>query len=272
LMLKYKPDFTPQGKFYRSPWGDKLPSVSTVLAAIDELEKGPPYGLIKWREAEVAAGRDPGEAAVRGTKVHTFAEEYSMGFAPVVDEAVEPWIKQLKPALDKLYKELGGVTHREQFCRGSWYAGQFDQATFRLDGPSTIIDFKTIGKPTPETHPADLADRLVKYRKKVDAFRSGSHESAIKAFRQLRGYAAAWGEENAIKHFNLIVVGITPDECFLLRQSTTTKKAIKEWDAYKPLYYEALERRKTREAERLQKTKETALAEALRIHEMGDFT
>lgn len=263
------PEFTKGGKFYPTNNGERLPSVSTVLAALDELANGgPPYALIKWREKEIAAGRDPGAAANRGKKVHQFAEDYSLGLVPEFDEEVKPWVQQLEPLLELIYRQYGGPTHREQYCQARWYAGQLDQAILRLDSRSTILDFKTIGKPLEEDHPDSFEAELSKFTRKVAGWKSGSHPGVKKAFDQLKGYAAAWGDLHRLKEVNLLVVGITPDEAFVVSKVAGVQACVREWDSYEPLYHRAIEARAQRKLEQERKAQESALEEAARVSRM----
>jgi hypothetical protein len=126
-----------------------------------------------------------------------------------------------------------------------------------------ILDFKTIGKPTAlEYGEAELGLAVEKYQKKVSAYKAGDHQSAIRALRQLRGYAAAWGGQNGFSKVQTIVLGITPDESFKIEQTVTVPDCVAEWDAMKPVYEQAVLARDERRRAWQEKELSKALQEA----------
>ena len=72
---------SPSGRFYKTPEGLFLPSVTTILAQI------PNPGLDAWRKAvgEEKATEIGRKAAARGTKLHQFSEDYLNQLDPKLD-------------------------------------------------------------------------------------------------------------------------------------------------------------------------------------------
>lgn len=89
---------TPSGRFYKTPEGLFLPSVTTVLATI------PNPGLDAWREAvgEERATEIGRKAAARGTKLHQFCEDYLNELNPKLDAFDKFAYNGLVPELDRI--------------------------------------------------------------------------------------------------------------------------------------------------------------------------
>ena len=133
-------DTTENGRFYTTPSGQILPSITTVLSVKNK------SGLDAWRKrvGEEEANRIMNQAALRGTAVHQLAEDYvnnekdwSKGAMP----ANLFTFNTIKPLLDKhlnnvwiqeapLYSERLSVAGRVD-CIAEW------------DGVLSIIDYKT---------------------------------------------------------------------------------------------------------------------------------
>lgn len=133
-------DTTENGRFYTTPSGQILPSITTVLSVKNK------SGLDAWRKrvGEEEANRIMNQAALRGTAVHQLAEDYvnnekdwSKGAMP----ANLFTFNTIKPLLDKhlnnvwiqeapLYSEKLSVAGRVD-CIAEW------------DGVLSIIDYKT---------------------------------------------------------------------------------------------------------------------------------
>jgi genome maintenance exonuclease 1 len=134
-------------RFYISPKGTKLPSVTTFLSHFkgDSIEK--------WRKkvGEEEANKISARASRRGTKFHSLMESYISNQEGFLDDKVMPDMKhafnQFLPILDRvdnvhyletmLYSEILGL------------AGQVD-CIAEYDGIPSIIDFKTSLKPKKE--------------------------------------------------------------------------------------------------------------------------
>ena len=133
-------DTTENGRFYTTPSGQILPSITTVLSVKNK------SGLDAWRKrvGEEEANRIMNQAALRGTAVHQLAEDYvnnekdwSKGAMP----ANLFTFNTIKPLLDKhlnnvwiqeapLYSEKLSVAGRVD-CIAEW------------NGVLSIIDYKT---------------------------------------------------------------------------------------------------------------------------------
>jgi genome maintenance exonuclease 1 len=134
-------------RFYISPKGTKLPSVTTFLSHF----KGD--SIAKWRKkvGEEEANKISARASRRGTKFHSLMESYISNQEGFLDDKVMPDMKhafnQFLPILDRvdnvhyletmLYSEILGL------------AGQVD-CIAEYDGIPSIIDFKTSLKPKKE--------------------------------------------------------------------------------------------------------------------------
>ena len=134
-------------RYYVSPNGTKLPSVTTFLSHF----KGD--SIQKWRKkvGEEEANKISGRASRRGTKFHSLMESYISNQEGFLNEDVMPDMvhafNQFVPILDRvdnvhyletmLYSETLGL------------AGQVD-CIAEFDGVPSIIDFKTSLKPKKE--------------------------------------------------------------------------------------------------------------------------
>ena len=142
-------DTTENGRFYTTPSGQILPSITTVLSVQNK------SGLDAWRKrvGEEEANRVMNQASLRGTAVHQLAEDYvnnekdwSKGAMP----ANVFTFNTIKPLLDKhldnvwiqeapLYSEKLSVAGRVD-CIAEW------------DGVLSIIDYKTSKRPKPRKY------------------------------------------------------------------------------------------------------------------------
>ena len=134
-------------RYYISPNGTKLPSVTTFLSHFkgDSIQKG------RKKVGEEEANKISARASRRGTKFHSLMESYISNQEGFIDEDVMPDMvhafNQFVPILDKvdnvhyletmLYSETLGL------------AGQVD-CIAEYDGIPSVIDFKTSLKPKRE--------------------------------------------------------------------------------------------------------------------------
>jgi genome maintenance exonuclease 1 len=130
-------------RYYISPQGKRLPSVTTFLGHFKK------ESIMAWRKkvGEEEANRISGQAARRGTKFHSLMESYLGNEQNFLTEDIMPDMKQafhdMVPTLDRidnihyietmLYSEILGL------------AGQVD-CIAEFDGVPSIIDFKTSNK------------------------------------------------------------------------------------------------------------------------------
>lgn len=137
-------DTTENGRFYTTPSGQILPSITTVLSVKNK------SGLDAWRKrvGEEEANRVMNQAALRGTAVHQLAEDYVNNEKDWKKGAMPANLftfNTIKPLLDKhlnnvwiqeapLYSEKLSVAGRVD-CIAEW------------DGVLSIIDYKTSKRP-----------------------------------------------------------------------------------------------------------------------------
>lgn len=137
-------DTTENGRFYTTPSGQILPSITTVLSVKNK------SGLDAWRKrvGEEEANRVMNQAALRGTAVHQLAEDYVNNESDWKKGAMPANLftfNTIKPLLDKhlnnvwiqeapLYSEKLSVAGRVD-CIAEW------------DGVLSIIDYKTSKRP-----------------------------------------------------------------------------------------------------------------------------
>ena len=128
----------PDGKrYYVTPSGNKLPSVTTVIGAQKKEE------ILKWRKkvGEEAANKISKEASSRGTNVHTLCERYLNNdkLGNIMPDAKEMF-HSLVPLLDK----IDNIHYQEQalWSEQLGLAGRVD-CIAEYDGVLSVIDFKT---------------------------------------------------------------------------------------------------------------------------------
>jgi len=131
----------PDGKrYYTTPDGVKLPSVTTVIGAKKK------EAIMKWRKrvGEEEANRVSRKATSRGTNVHTLCERYlnNEELGTIMPDAKEMFLP-LKPLLNR----INNIHYQE--C-ALWsvqlgLAGRVD-CIGEFDGVLSVIDFKTSKK------------------------------------------------------------------------------------------------------------------------------
>jgi genome maintenance exonuclease 1 len=128
----------PDGKrYYTTPEGDRLPSVTTVIGA-----KGK-EAIMEWRKrvGSEEANRISKQASGRGTNVHSLCERYlnNQPLGKIMPDALEMFLT-LKPILNR----INNIHYQE--C-ALWsvklgLAGRVD-CIAEFDGVLSVIDFKT---------------------------------------------------------------------------------------------------------------------------------
>ena len=130
-------------RYYISPSGKKLPSVTTVLGHFKKKQ------ISEWRArvGEEQANRISTRAATRGTKFHNMMEKYLLNDNTLF-ENVLPDMKQafhdVKDAIDKI--DNIHYIEGQMFSERLGLAGRTD-CIGEYDGVLSIIDFKTSLKP-----------------------------------------------------------------------------------------------------------------------------
>ena len=132
----------PDGKrYYTTPDGHKLPSVTTVIGA-----KGK-KAIMEWRKrvGEEEANKISRKASSRGTNVHTLCERYlnNETLGDIMPDAKEMFFP-LKPLLNRInnihYQECALWSVKLEMAGRVDCIGEFD-------GVLSVIDFKTSKRP-----------------------------------------------------------------------------------------------------------------------------
>jgi len=124
-------------RYYVTPEGEKLPSVTTVLGAMKKAE------IMAWRKrvGEEAANAISRKAAGRGTNVHTLCERYlnNEKLGNIMPDAKEMFT-DLVPYLDN----IDNIWYQEQalWSHQLGLAGRVD-CIAEYEGKLSVIDFKT---------------------------------------------------------------------------------------------------------------------------------
>lgn len=135
-----KSETFPDGKrYYVTPDGHKLPSVTTVVGAQKK------QSIMEWRArvGEVEANRISKQATSRGTNVHTICENYLNNkqdyMSGIMPDAVEFFLP-IKPYLNK----INNIHYQEQalWSLQLGLAGRVD-CIAEYEGELSVIDFKT---------------------------------------------------------------------------------------------------------------------------------
>ena len=152
-------------RFYSTPTGEKLPSVTTILSATMPQEKLD--GLQKWRDAvgHQKAQTITTEAAGVGTVMHKLLEEHTLGLSKqpgtnMVQKIAYPMAQKIiNEGLIHL-NELWGVEIPLYFP--GLYAGSTDGAGL-WKGNEAIFDYKQTNKPKKDEYVEDYKMQLTAY-------------------------------------------------------------------------------------------------------------
>lgn len=133
----------PDGKrYYMTPDGKKLPSVTTVVGAQKK------QAIMEWRKrvGEEVANKISKQATSRGTNVHTLCEHY-LNNEPKPPGVVMPDAKEMFISLKPLLDKINNIHYQEV---GLWstqlgLAGRVD-CIGEYEGVLSVIDFKTSKK------------------------------------------------------------------------------------------------------------------------------
>ena len=168
--FQYQPlareDGGPEGRKYVDPYGNKLPSVTTILDKTKSEESK--KALEAWRRSvgEKKAAEITKEAAFRGTLMHSFLERYLKGENPIPgtnfyhkqsSKMAEVILENyLRPFLD----EVWGL--EDNLYYPDLYAGTTDVLGVYQGVPS-IVDFKQTNQPKTDERVVDYKTQLVAY-------------------------------------------------------------------------------------------------------------
>jgi ATP-dependent exoDNAse (exonuclease V) beta subunit len=137
-------EMTNEGRFYITPSGQRYPSITTVLSAMQSAEKKQVLANWKARVGEAEANKVSRQATSRGTGMHTICENYTMNMAMPyrgqMPTAIEMF-KKVRPVLDE---RVGTIYANEiaLFSDTLRTAGRSDMVA-QFDGIRSIVDFKT---------------------------------------------------------------------------------------------------------------------------------
>lgn len=153
-------------RLYATPDGFKVPSVTTILDKTKPAESR--IALANWRKnvGEKKAQEIVTEAANRGTRMHTFLENYIKG--EVLKETVSnPYAQQsltmAKIVIDKGFPKINEVWGSEvPLYFPELYAGTTDCCGIH-DGDESILDFKQTNKPKKLEYIGDYFLQLTAY-------------------------------------------------------------------------------------------------------------
>ena len=134
--------FTDGKRYYTTPDGVRLPSVTTVLGARKK------QAILEWRRrvGEEVANKISKQATSRGTNVHTLCEKYLDNdpkyLLKAMPDALEMF-KSIKPFLNK----INNIHYQEQALWSTkiGMAGRVD-CIGEYEGVLSVIDFKTSKK------------------------------------------------------------------------------------------------------------------------------
>jgi len=129
-------------RYYTSPSGKRLPSVTTVVGAMKK------QAIMEWRNrvGEVEANRVSKLATGRGNRVHDLAERY------LKNEKIE-WVREMPDAVEMFrtliphIQKINNIHYIEQalWSERIGMAGRVDLIA-EWDGVLSVIDFKTSKK------------------------------------------------------------------------------------------------------------------------------
>lgn len=130
----------PEGRVYETPSGNRYPSVTTITGQISK------HHIEAWRAkvGNTVADRISKQAADRGTRIHSYCENFLLNNPFNTDMFdVEMW-NTLVPVIDKIdnIHALEAMLYSDQLRM----AGTVD-CIGEFDGSLSIIDFKTSKRP-----------------------------------------------------------------------------------------------------------------------------
>ena len=138
-------------RLYQNPYGDPVPSVTTILSATQPAEKR--QALANWRKR---VGKDEAQrvtttAANRGTVMHNILEHWALGEYETYNPGNNMVHQQAKAmaqvVVDNIENDVEEIWGTEvNLCAANLYAGTTDLVGI-YKGKPTIMDFKQTNKP-----------------------------------------------------------------------------------------------------------------------------
>ena len=159
---------------------EKLPSVTTILAATESDEKREAISRWKAKVGEIQAERVKNTAATRGTAMHTYLEHYiaGQGLLDLTEEGVEAQ-RMAKVVVDKGLMDLSEIWGSEcVLYYPELYAGQSDLCGI-YQGRESIVDFKQSNKPKREEYIGDYYLQLAAYATAHDCIYNTKIEQGV---------------------------------------------------------------------------------------------
>ena len=133
-------------RLYNNPWGEPVPSVTTILDKTKPKEKREALNNWKKRVGEAEAQRIVTEAANVGTQMHNMLEAWAKNEEYVGESTIQSRMmadtvkKNVEPYLDEVWGS------EVNLCYPGLYAGTTDLVGV-YKGKPTIMDFKQTNKP-----------------------------------------------------------------------------------------------------------------------------
>jgi genome maintenance exonuclease 1 len=192
---------------YENPWGDPVPSVTTILSATHPAEKR--AALANWRKrvGTEEAQRVTTTAANRGTVMHNILEHWALGqydtYNPgnnIVHQQAKAMAAEVIKNIEPDIQEIWGT--EVMLCLPQLYAGTTDLVGM-YKGKQTIMDFKQTNKP--------------KKKEWIDDY-----------FMQGAAYALAHNEMYETKIENIAIFMCSGDLQFQLFESEASE--FKDWE------------------------------------------
>ena len=138
-------------RLYENPYGDPVPSVTTILSATQPAEKR--QALANWRKrvGTEEAQRITTTAANRGTVMHNILEHWALGEYETYNPGNNIVHRQAKAmaqvVIENIENDIDEIWGTEvNLCAANLYAGTTDLVGM-YKGKPTIMDFKQTNKP-----------------------------------------------------------------------------------------------------------------------------
>ena len=138
-------------RLYENPYGDPVPSVTTILSATQPAEKRKALAAWRKRVGDEEAQRITTTAANRGTVMHNILEHWALGEYETYNPGnniVHRQAKEMaKVVIENIENDIDEIWGTEvNLCAANLYAGTTDLVGM-YKGKPTIMDFKQTNKP-----------------------------------------------------------------------------------------------------------------------------
>lgn len=138
-------------RLYENPYGDPVPSVTTILSATQPAEKRQALAAWRKRVGDEEAQRITTTAANRGTVMHNILEHWALGEYETYNPGnniVHRQAKEMaKVVIENIENDIDEIWGTEvNLCAANLYAGTTDLVGM-YKGKPTIMDFKQTNKP-----------------------------------------------------------------------------------------------------------------------------